>query len=138
MNINDYLQAASERAGGLSDRRLAQRLDISPNSVSHMRLGQMLPGPDLMVRIAALAGRDARAALLELDEAKAKGDEAKAHYRAIREIVARAAGAAMLAMAAIMLPAPGPALAGTNPAQFNSGIGPSNDYRTGRKRRGRH
>jgi len=66
MTLADYLDAAKHRQAIASDRQLGARLGLKSAAISSFRTGKSLPSDATMRRVAEMAGRDARIALLEL------------------------------------------------------------------------
>lgn len=83
MNISDYLDLARERQGLKSYSQLAKRLEISQPTISHFRRGIIFPSDQTMVRIAELAGIDAREALLDLSIWRCRDTASRSVYQAL-------------------------------------------------------
>jgi predicted transcriptional regulator len=49
-SIPDYLDLARERAGFISDRRLAEAIGVSQSWITQVRTKRMLPGDHHMLR----------------------------------------------------------------------------------------
>lgn len=106
MDLSAYLDRARAAARAPSDYALAQQLGITRQHVSDMRRGLALPGDDLMVRIAELAGEDAERAILLLDYWKARNGAAKAVRKRLVERLGGVTVALALGFTAIGAPSP--------------------------------
>jgi len=91
MQLAEYLDQARRVAGLTSDHQLARALNINSSGVCWYRSRRSLPSDDTMIKIAALAGVDARVALLDLNVWRAGSPETRAIYEDMKRGVAAAA-----------------------------------------------
>lgn len=71
----ELLDLARQRQGGVSDYRIAQILDIRPNTLSGYRSGRALPENPIVMGLAELAGVDQAEAVLAVNLERAKTPE---------------------------------------------------------------
>ena len=106
MDVLTYLDRARAVAGLESDYALARALGVTKQHVSDIRRGIALPGDELMLRVAELAGEDQELAVMRLLYWKARHGAAKATYRRIIERLSGATVALALGFSALGAPAP--------------------------------
>ncbi|GER08191.1 hypothetical protein GCM10007972_04760 [Iodidimonas muriae] len=111
MDINAYLDQAKVHQGLSSDNQLSKRIGISQATISQMRTGRSWPGDATMVRIAELAGIDAREALLDLSMWRCRDTASRSVYQALMKDLKRslrgpatAAGIAAISLTALSNP----------------------------------
>jgi transcriptional regulator with XRE-family HTH domain len=129
MDLSAYLDAAKAARGIPSDNQLASALGLTRGAVSAMRCGRALPGDEIMLHVAELAGENTELALLRLNYWRARFGTAKATYKKMIERLAGAGAAALLGFTVIGGPSPS--------ARAFSDYPQSVYYGTGRGRRHR-
>ena len=95
-SIIDYLDAAKDRQGFKSDRRLAAELGIGVTTMHSIRHGRHCPDDDVMTQLAMLAGADVQAALIDLNIWRAKSPKTKERYRDIKRSLRGTAAAGLI------------------------------------------
>lgn len=108
-SLTDYLVAAKERTGLMSDRRLGVALGGSIEMVSQWRTQGKFPSEARMVRLADMAGVPRDQALLDLAEWKSD-ETTRDTWRMIRAKIAGAAAAVLLLVSAQPVTSPAPGL----------------------------
>ncbi len=87
MTLNEYLDAAIVAGGFASDKALGRHLGYIGGSISAMRTGRMLPSDETMVRLAVMVGVPPEIALMDLNIWRAGGNQSRAAYRRIKDIL---------------------------------------------------
>ena len=85
-DINTYLDAAKERTNSPSDRKLSLLIGLAPGALNHYRTGRAHPDDDTMTKLAALAGMDPQAALLDLNIWRSEGLAKSAYIELARRL----------------------------------------------------
>ncbi|MDD3761195.1 MAG: helix-turn-helix transcriptional regulator [Acidithiobacillus sp.] len=98
MNPTELIDKAAA-AQGLSQARLAKRVNVTPASLSNLRTGKGELSDDTYVKLAELAGIDPALVIIEKHERKA-GTESRKVWEKLR----RAIGASGTTLAVCMLP----------------------------------
>ena len=84
ITIDDYINAAREMRGFLSDNQLSKALGFKSSAVNHWRTKRAWPGDDTMIRLAEMAGIDPDLALIHLNAWRSRG-EAKSRYSGLAD-----------------------------------------------------
>lgn len=108
--IDNYLDAAIARHYLRGDRHLALTLGLAGTAVNAWRTRRTWPEDATMVRLAALAGFDAKVALIDLNTWRAKSPVVRELYQAVRQALPALITAAFVTAALLAAP---PAKAGT-------------------------
>lgn len=134
-DINHYIDAARDRTGCKSDRKLALLIGLAGTTINHWRTGRSLPDDETMAKLAQLAGQEPTMALLDLNIWRSKDGLARSHYIDLARRIGRSAAAffcvGFLGAAAAALTPPQtqaavaqslPRAIGTQAAQGNSAV----------------
>ncbi|WP_422020163.1 hypothetical protein [Pyruvatibacter mobilis] len=88
METRELLAIAYQRGGFQSWREMGRHLGISANSLIRIRRGHGLPGDELCLQLAQIAGTDAYTALLQLNSERTEGQARRLYEKVLRERVA--------------------------------------------------
>lgn len=97
-NISSILDRAKVMHSLPSDYKLALVMGISHNSLASYRAGKTLPDARVLVKLCELSGDDPALMLAEIEEQRAKSEEARALWHQIAQRLQSTLHAAVLAV----------------------------------------
>ncbi|OWQ83829.1 hypothetical protein CDN99_25525 [Roseateles aquatilis] len=82
LSTNELLDLARERAGNVTDYRVAKLVGINPNAMYNYRKGLSIPESPVAMRLAEVAGVDPAVAVFALNVARARTEEEREFWSA--------------------------------------------------------
>ncbi|MDA8122576.1 MAG: helix-turn-helix transcriptional regulator [Deltaproteobacteria bacterium] len=103
MAIIDYVRKAKEKAG--SQKKLARALGVTPTAISFVLNGSLVPGEDLLMRLADYLGEDPAALFLQVKLEKASV-KARPVWKKLLQHLTAATIAGLMVAVLVQLPSP--------------------------------
>ncbi len=116
-DFTKYLEGVKAKVGIKSDLQLAVRIGVSYSLVHGFLHSNRIPGDDICVKIAELAGDDPARVIALAHVVKASGASKRAWEKIFKAVAGKAAAAVLVILMTLSLLSP--ALAGHNPILQN-------------------